>query len=422
MDDILLHVESINELYAIAETAMKKLAEAGLTLNRSKIAKIPGNDKLFVKIYPKRGRALCTSVGITRERRSLEWKLEQENAFEDLKDSLKSPPLLRYLDHTKPVTISVDASSHSVASVLLQENHPVFYASKALTKTQQNYSQIEKEAFASLSACKKFHEYFRGNQKVTIETDHKPLEAISKKFVYTIPQPDFTRSSSKSFHTILQSDTKRVTAMTSQNQNAQAIYEVQVVILMSVQCIAQLKDAIHTSTELSALCRGVQRYHFQRERTLIPPFWKPLILSQLHCSHKGVQGTLAIAHDHVFWPDMTQDIISYVQKYATCQKIQNDPPQESLSKETVPSRPWMYVASDMFNYKGKNFLLVADSYSGYFDFHALTSSTSNEVIKMLKTWFAQHGIPDELSTDGGPQYASHQFQKFREEWNVRYRI
>ncbi|KAJ8874739.1 hypothetical protein PR048_025605 [Dryococelus australis] len=108
------------------------------------------------------------------------WELKQENAFEDLKDNLNSPPLLRYFDHTKPVTISVDASSHSVASVLLRENRPVFYASKALTKTQQNY------------------------------------------------KPD-----------------------------ARAVYKVQVVILMSAQHIVQLKDTIHTSTELSALCRFI---------------------------------------------------------------------------------------------------------------------------------------------------------------------
>ncbi|KAJ8866742.1 hypothetical protein PR048_032603 [Dryococelus australis] len=141
--------------------------------------------------------------------------------------------------------------------------------------------------------------------------------------------------------------------------DAQSVYKVQVMIPMSAQRIAQLKD--------------------------------------LHFSHKGVQGTLAIAHDHVVWPGMMQ--------CAICQKIQNDPPQESLSKETV-----------------KTFFLFADSYSGYFDFHVLTSSTSNEVIKTLKVWFAQHGICDELRTDGGPQYASHQFQNLREEWNFQHRI
>ncbi|KAJ8887046.1 hypothetical protein PR048_013261 [Dryococelus australis] len=56
-------------------------------------------------------------------------------------------------------------------------------------------------------------------------------------------------------------------------------------------------------------------------------------------AQNNTTGTLAIACDHVFWPGMIQDIISHVQKCATYQKIQNWPPQESLSEKSVPSRP-----------------------------------------------------------------------------------
>ncbi|KAJ8874275.1 hypothetical protein PR048_025118 [Dryococelus australis] len=186
MDGIHLHAERINKLEAITETVMKKLAEAGRT-NIKQTAKIPGNDKLLVKIYPKGCRAIRTFAKITRERRHLTLGARARKCFEDLKDNLKSPSLQRYFNNTKRVKISVDTSTYSVASVLLQGNPPVFYASKALQKTQQNYSQIEKEAFAILSACKKFHEFIWGNQEVTIETDHKPLEAIFKKPLHDSP-------------------------------------------------------------------------------------------------------------------------------------------------------------------------------------------------------------------------------------------
>ncbi|KAJ8886602.1 hypothetical protein PR048_012814 [Dryococelus australis] len=220
---------------------------------------------------------------------------------------------------------------------------------------------------------------------------------------------------------------------------------------MSAKRIAQLKDAIHTSTELSVLCwiilqgwpvtiqqvpdnlRKYWSFHdalavykdviFKGKRTLIPSSWKPIILSQLHCSHNGVHGTLAIARDHLFWPGITQDIISFVQKCATCQDIPKRPPNRNPSAKRLSLRDHVCMLfPTCFIIKGKNFLLVADSYSGYFDFHVLTSSTSDEVIKTLKVWFAQRGIPDELRTDGGPQYASHQFQKFSEEWNFQRRI
>ena len=61
------------------------------------------------------------------------------------------------------------------------------YASRALTETQQRYSQIEKETLAIVYGCNKFHEYVYGRE-VNIETDNKPLQSIFKKPLLQIPQ------------------------------------------------------------------------------------------------------------------------------------------------------------------------------------------------------------------------------------------
>lgn len=49
-----------------------------------------------------------------------------------------------------------------------------------LTNIQKNGLQIEKEAYAIRFGCKRFYEYVYGKQ-LTVETDHKPLEVVSKK-------------------------------------------------------------------------------------------------------------------------------------------------------------------------------------------------------------------------------------------------
>ena len=74
-----------------------------------------------------------------------------------------------------------------MGAVLLQEDQPVAYASKALNKSQQNYAQIEKEMLAIVFGCTRFHEYIYGMPLVEIETDHKPLEAILKKPLHQAP-------------------------------------------------------------------------------------------------------------------------------------------------------------------------------------------------------------------------------------------
>ena len=61
-----------------------------------------------------------------------------------------------------------------------KEEKPVTFASKSLNTTEQNYAQIEKELYAILFGCKRFHQYLYG-RKVTVQSDHKPLESIMKK-------------------------------------------------------------------------------------------------------------------------------------------------------------------------------------------------------------------------------------------------
>ena len=52
-------------------------------------------------------------------------------------------PVLEFYDAHKPVTLQVDASKTGIGAVVLQDGKPVAYASKALTGTQEAYTQIE---------------------------------------------------------------------------------------------------------------------------------------------------------------------------------------------------------------------------------------------------------------------------------------
>lgn len=98
----------------------------------------------------------------------VEWHWEQnhEISFQKLKESLTRPPVLRYYDVNKPVTLSVDSSKTGIGVCLLQEGMPVCYASKSLTKTEQSYAQIEKELYAVVFACEKFYMYLYGRSDI----------------------------------------------------------------------------------------------------------------------------------------------------------------------------------------------------------------------------------------------------------------
>ena len=88
----------------------------------------------------------------------------QEEAFHQLKKELTQPTVLAVYDPDADTKICSDASSYGLGAVLLQrqaENQwkPISYASRAMSETEQRYSQIEKEALAIIWACEKFSHY-----------------------------------------------------------------------------------------------------------------------------------------------------------------------------------------------------------------------------------------------------------------------
>jgi len=60
----------------------------------------------------------------------------------------------------------------------------------------------------------------------------------------------------------------------------------------------------------------------------------------------------------------------------------------------LPERPWQKVATDLFDWKGQEFVLVVDYFSRYCEIGVLRKSTSQEVISHLKAILARHGIPE----------------------------
>jgi hypothetical protein len=75
------------------------------------------------------------------------------------------------------------------------------------------------------------------------------------------------------------------------------------------------------------------------------------------------------------------------------------------------------VATDLFEWNKKDFLLVVDYYSCFFEVAQLQSTTSNSVINKIKPMFARYGIPERVVSDNGPQYSSQEFKDFSKRYN-----
>ena len=66
-------------------------------------------------------------------------------AFRNLKNLLKSAPVLQFFDERAPIVVQTDASSTGLGGALFQNGKPVAFISRALSKSETLYAQIEKE-------------------------------------------------------------------------------------------------------------------------------------------------------------------------------------------------------------------------------------------------------------------------------------
>ena len=106
-------------------------------------------------------------------------------AFDAIKAEFKKKIILPYFDRNKETILQTDASKKGFGAVILQEEQPIYYASRALTSAEKNYQNLEREAQAAVWGMEKFH-YFLYGRKFILQTDQKPLVSIFRKHMIDV--------------------------------------------------------------------------------------------------------------------------------------------------------------------------------------------------------------------------------------------
>ena len=144
------------------------------------------------------------------------------------------------------------------------------------------------------------------------------------------------------------------------------------------------------------------------------------IMTCLHTAHLGIVKTKQCAHSCVFWPNVTADITKYISRCEICQKSSNCQPNIPLMNSEIPECPWEHVGTNLLFWEGKNYLITTVYYSRYIKLDKLDSTSLGAITTKLKSQFAQHGIPQILTSDNSPQFTADKFKKFTEQWTITY--
>lgn len=401
---------------------------------------------------------------------TFKWTSECQKAFEKFKEILSSDLLLTHYDPTQEIIVSADASSIGIGATISHKFPDgklkvIQHASRALTETEQRYSQIDREGLAIIYAVTKFHKFIFGRQ-FRIQTDHAPLLRIfgSKKgipvytanrlqrWALTLLSYDFTIEYvstdkfgnadvlSRLIDQQIKPDEDFVVACASLEEDLKSI------AINSTSKLplsfSMVKEQTRTDPTFYKLYRFIQngwpetrsqiknpemqRYYDRKDslsivqgcimfsdRLVIPTAFRKRCLLQLHKGHPGIQRMKSIARSYVYWPGIDEDICSYVKTCHCCSLAARSPQKatpESWSKTTLP---WQRIHIDFAGPLEDTFyLIVVDAHSKWPEIFPTRRITTGETIRLLRTLFANKGMPETLVSDNGTQFKSADFEQF----------
>ena len=140
--------------------------------------------------YRKHIRSFATIAAplnaLTKKNAKFIFDKQCEKAFQPLKDKLCTDPIvLAYPNKEGTFVLDTDASLYGVGGVLSQLQEKVIsYASRTLSKTQQNYCTTMRELLAAVAFIKHCHHYLWGRRFI-LRTDH-----ASWKWLVNFKEPE----------------------------------------------------------------------------------------------------------------------------------------------------------------------------------------------------------------------------------------
>jgi hypothetical protein len=285
--------------------------------------------------------------------------------------------------------LKVDASKHGLGARISASGKVFAYASRSLSKSEQNYSQLEKELFAIVYGCRHYHHYLYG-RKVQVITDHRPLESILIKPLHTAPpriqrlmmyiQPYDLTFKYRAGKEIPVADA--LSRLHLPDIDEELHEEIEIFVHSFVKSIPatgsrleEIKQGTLTDHELQALktvilegwpdnrrrCPNtiVQYWSirqdlsthddliFKGSRIVIPTTLRDDVLKGLHSAHLGTEKNKQRARMIVYWPGIGKDIETFIRRCDACTHTMSNNQKEPMIPMPIPSLPWQHVGCNL---------------------------------------------------------------------------
>ena len=128
----------------------------------------------------------------------------------------------------------------------------------------------------------------------------------------------------------------------------------------------------------------------------------------------------------VFWPGMTEDIKLTREQCRACNKAAPSQATMPTTIAPVPATPFESIFADFFDYAGYHYLVAGDRLSGWVEIFKSPTGTAKSgatgLISALRMLFSTFGVPEEISSDGGPEFSASLTADFLSLWEIHHRV
>jgi hypothetical protein len=420
----------------------------------------------FIKDFSKIARPLCNLLA-----KDVPFDFNDKclTAFEILKKTLTSKPIIQPPNWGLPFEIMCDASDFAVGAVLGQRveklPHVIYYASKTLNDAQLNYSTTEKELLVVVFALDKFRSYLLGS-KVVVYSDHAALKyLLSKKdaksrlirWILLLREFDIEIRDKKGSENVVANHLSRLVvdfnddvvpiAETFPDEQLMHISQIPApwfADIVNYLVTAQIPSH-WTKQDRSKFLAGVKYFFwddpylfkycpYQIIRRCIPEneYQKILLFCHDHAcgGHFSSKKTAAkILQSGFYWPSIFRDAHAYCSACERCQKL------GSIGRRNMmPLNPILIV--ELFdvwgidfmgpfpNSYGYLFILVAVDYvSKWVEAIACKMNDHRVVLHFLKeNVFARFGTPRAIISDGGKHFCNRFFEQLMKKYGITHKV
>ncbi|GKE30048.1 putative reverse transcriptase domain-containing protein [Tanacetum coccineum] len=299
---------------------------------------LAGYYRRFIEGFSKIAKSMTK---LTHKGVKFDWGDKEEAALQLLKQKLCSAPILALPEGAKKIIVYYDASHKGLGAVLMQRDMVITYASCQLKIHERNYTTHDLDLGAVVFALKIWRHYLYGT-KCTVFTDHKSLQHILDQKELNMRQRHWLELLSDYDCEIRYHLGKAnvVADALSQKEQIKPLRVRALVMTIGLNLLVQnlkaqaeeRKAENNKSEDLGGMIEKKLESRADGRLCLKNRSWLPcfgdlraLIMHDSHKSkysiHPGFDKMYQDLKKLYWWPNMKEDIATYVIKCLTCLKV-----------------------------------------------------------------------------------------------------